>query len=166
MGKEALRQACRDAGISYGKLNNDGMRAALKAAEQEIDEVDADEEMDEEDEAQETEVKSEPAQAQQVAVAPRAKVIGEVVQPKSLKIEKDRDERNGVRRPSIGSICREIWNVLDMLHGTKNEELTFKDVRDAMEAGGWQRNTAYTQFQRWKKFHGLMPRNPVEETED
>ncbi len=29
MGKEELRQACRDCGISYGKLNNDGMRAAL-----------------------------------------------------------------------------------------------------------------------------------------
>lgn len=32
MGKEELRQACRDAGISYSKLNNDGMRAALRAA--------------------------------------------------------------------------------------------------------------------------------------
>lgn len=32
MNKEQLRQACRDAKISYSKLNNDGMRAALKAA--------------------------------------------------------------------------------------------------------------------------------------
>lgn len=31
MGKEELRQACRDAGISYSKLNNAGMRDALKA---------------------------------------------------------------------------------------------------------------------------------------
>lgn len=31
LGKEELRQACRDAGISYSKLNNDGMRAALNA---------------------------------------------------------------------------------------------------------------------------------------
>lgn len=29
MGKEELRAACRAAGISYSKLNNDGMRAAL-----------------------------------------------------------------------------------------------------------------------------------------
>lgn len=29
MGKEELRAACRAAGISYGKLNNDGMRDAL-----------------------------------------------------------------------------------------------------------------------------------------
>lgn len=29
MGKEELRAACRTAGISYSKLNNDGMRAAL-----------------------------------------------------------------------------------------------------------------------------------------
>lgn len=31
MGKEELRAACRTAGISYSKLNNDGMRAALVA---------------------------------------------------------------------------------------------------------------------------------------
>lgn len=31
MGKNELRQACRDAAISYGKLNNAGMKAALKA---------------------------------------------------------------------------------------------------------------------------------------
>lgn len=31
LGKEELRAACRAAGISYGKLNNDGMRAALQA---------------------------------------------------------------------------------------------------------------------------------------
>ena len=30
MGKEELRAACRTASISYSKLNNDGMRAALK----------------------------------------------------------------------------------------------------------------------------------------
>lgn len=31
MGKEELRAACREAGISYGKLNNAGMREALVA---------------------------------------------------------------------------------------------------------------------------------------
>jgi len=31
MGKNDLRQACREASISYGKLDNAGMRAALKA---------------------------------------------------------------------------------------------------------------------------------------
>ncbi len=31
MGKEELRAACREAGVSYSKLNNDGMRAALTA---------------------------------------------------------------------------------------------------------------------------------------
>src|SRR5690606_31787629 len=32
MGKKELRAACKAAGISYAKLNNGGMRAALKAA--------------------------------------------------------------------------------------------------------------------------------------
>ena len=32
MGKVELRQACKEAGIkNYGKMNNDGMRAALEA---------------------------------------------------------------------------------------------------------------------------------------
>lgn len=30
MGREELRQACRDAGISYSKLNNEGMREVLR----------------------------------------------------------------------------------------------------------------------------------------
>ena len=32
MTKDELRTACKDVGIAYGKLNNEGMRAALVAA--------------------------------------------------------------------------------------------------------------------------------------
>jgi hypothetical protein len=189
MGKDALRAACRQAGIAYGKLNNDGMRAALAAKDTEnfIDPPAATEPVVVElkVDAQE-EVKSEPAQAPQVddsksaegtvaraledavakATGPRTVTTGTVVAPKSLKIEKGRDESNGVRRPSAGSICRAIWDALD----TKRTALegaspTFEHVRELMKARNWSRNTAFTQFQRWKQFNGIMPRSNEGEDE-
>src|SRR5690554_4439873 len=34
-----------------------------------------------------------------------------------LKIEKDRPEQNGIKRPSIGGKCRAIWDALDAYRG-------------------------------------------------
>ncbi len=150
MNKEALRAACKAAGVVYGKMNNTEMRAALEALES----------------------KSQPAPAAQAPkadpkpeapVAPRVKVPGEVVEQKSLKIEKNRDEANGIRRPSAGSICRGIWDELDLVQKASGKVPSFEDVRTLMKAKSWSRNTAFTQYQRWKQFHGVMPRAATEE---
>lgn len=157
MGKEELRKACKTAGIAYGKLNNDGMRAALNAKFPE---------------APKPEVKPQPAPAAQkteaapVASGPREKVVGEVVQAKSLKIEKNRAARNGVKRPSVGSICREVWDALDASRAKLKAIPTFENVRDLMKAHNWQRNTAFTQYQRWKQFNGVMPRDTSEDGDE
>lgn len=150
MGKTELRAACKAAGIAYGKLNNDGMRAALIAKFPET-------------KVQTPEVQQ-PAPAAQkteevVAPGPRPKVAGEVVQGKSLKIEKGRPSQNGITKPSVGSICRAIWDALD----EKESIPSFEDVRQLMVKHSWSRNTAFTQFQRWKQFHGVMPRDAAEE---
>jgi hypothetical protein len=39
-------------------------------------------------------------------------------------------------------------------------------VRQLMVQHGWSRNTAFTQFQRWKQFHGIMPRDPARSDAD
>ncbi len=161
MGKTELRAACKAAGIAYGKLNNDGMRAALSAKFPEV---------------QTPEVKTQPAPAAQpeapvetkaeeapVAPGPRAKVLGEVVQTKSLKIEKGRPRKNGVTRPSEGSICRAVWDALDAKRAALGVVPEFEHVRELMKANNWQRNTAFTQFQRWKQYNGVMPRDAAED---
>jgi hypothetical protein len=165
MGKEELRKACKAAGIAYGKLNNDGMRAALKSKEAPAPAPAPT------PKAQKPEVKTQPAPAAQktdetVPAGPREKVVGEVVQAKSLKIEKNREARNGVKRPSVGSICREVWDALDASRSKTKEVPTFENVRDLMKAHNWQRNTAFTQYQRWKQFHGVMPRTTDEESDE
>jgi hypothetical protein len=173
MGKVELRAACKAAGIAYGKLNNDGMRAALIALENQVEtdesEVDEVDEVEGDEEGETNEVKTQPAPAAQSEVkaeavptpGPRAKTLGEVVEAKSLKIEKGRPKQNGVTKPSAGSICRAIWDALDAKQGTPG----FEDVRQLMVQHGWSRNTAFTQFQRWKQFHGVMPRDADKDAE-
>lgn len=118
-----------------------------------------------------------------VEAGPREKVIGEVVKQKSLKIEKGRESQNDVTKPSTGSICRQIWDALDAKMATSTKAATkenegseegddaeepvavvptFADLRDMMKQYGWARNTAMTQYQRWKQFHGVMPRSQDE----
>jgi len=65
-----------------------------------------------------------------------------------LKIEKDRPERNGIKRPSIGGKCRAIWDYLDTV-----EAPTAKVVRAAAEANGWNPNNAVIEFYQWRKFN-------------
>lgn len=203
MGKVELRAACKAAGVAYGKLNNDGMRAALtaKQAEQGIGPVGSDNRpapidpvlrkqvetyMEKTKDApfvskskyagrnigeavQDEKVKIGTLNVQTgvvtpvvetpvVDVTPRETVTGKVVKPKSLKIEKVRDNQNKVTRPSAGSICRQIWDQLDTKRAADKAVPTFENLRDLMKQYGWSKNTAMTQYQRWKQFNGVMPR--------
>lgn len=65
-----------------------------------------------------------------------------------LKIEKDRPERNGIKRPSIGGKCRAIWDHLDTM-----EAPTAKAVRAAAVELGWNPNNAVIEFYQWRKFN-------------
>lgn len=82
-----------------------------------------------------------------------------VANPTGIKIEKNREERNGVKRPSVGTICHHIWSELDRVRAASNGNTpSFKDLKALQDTHGWQRNTAVTQYQRWKEFNNLMVR--------
>lgn len=74
-----------------------------------------------------------------------------------LKIEKDREERNGVKRPSIGGKCRGVWDMLDALAGDDLTLLnvTAKDARAKAAELGYDKTTTMVQFYRWRKFNGI-----------
>jgi hypothetical protein len=162
MGKDQLRAACKVAGISYSKLNNDGMREALRTAEGNTSEEGA--------QAQKQTPAADPA-----PVAPKQPSKPAPKQPEKaadrhtgtgLKIEKDREERNGVKRPSAGGKCREIWDYLDDVYqgdgtGTAGSEgvmPTAKMVREASAEMDWNPNNASIEFYQWRKFHGITGR--------
>lgn len=145
MGKAELRAACKAAGIAYGKLNNDGMRAALKAQEA--------------PKAQKTEVKTQPAPAAQKtekATSPTAGTIVEatVQRVDSLQIQKDRPERNGVRRQSAGSIGDQLWTIYsNMQKALGDAKLAHKDAKAAAVERGFNPNSASIAFFQWVKFN-------------
>lgn len=178
MGKEELRAACREAGISYGKLNNDGMRAALRAKAEPVEAVSVEVEAPVEAPVTESPVESEPTE-EAAPVPVQNSLLGAMVQQmmgandksdekrstpatvkratSGLKIEKDREERNGVKRPSVGGMCRAVWDALDaMVEAGKSP--TAKDVKALAEEKKWNSNNASIEFYQWRKFNGIRGR--------
>jgi hypothetical protein len=72
-----------------------------------------------------------------------------------LKIEKDRPEQNGIKRPSIGGKCRAIWDALDAYVKETGEQPTSKTVKELAADEGWNPNNASIEFYQWRKFHGI-----------
>lgn len=188
IGKEELRAAMREAGISYSKLNNDGMRAALVAhyakAEPAAEEVEAEEEV----EARPTSngmsfaqilgmapIPERPAHNGQVtrvvdgkkveAKAPKAKgeprtrsdkpaaPVVPRVSRKGYTIQKEREERNGVKRPSEGTVCGNVWAEFD-----KNPEIKAGELQALSDEKGWNRTNVSCEFYAWRKFMGIKGR--------
>jgi hypothetical protein len=164
LGKTELRAACKEAGISYSKLNNDGMRAALAAH----DATQAAPQIPVEDSRKPAEVvppaaletpeliansaltpAAAPAEAPAPAATPAAtgKTTG-------LKIEANREEKNGVKRPSAGGMCRAVWDACDAI----GPSATAKDVKKLAETNGWNQNNASIEFYQWRKFNGIKGR--------
>lgn len=73
------------------------------------------------------------------------------------KIEKDRPMQNGVKRPSVGGMCRAVWDALDGLVAAGTAP-TAKDVKALSETHGWNANNASIEFYQWRKFNGIKGR--------
>lgn len=186
MGKEELRAAMREAGISYSKLNNDGMRASLVAHYAKSEAV---EEQVEDEEQTAPAQKSALAQMLGLTAAPvfpaapvgnsYRVVDGKRVEAKATKekgetrtrtekpaapavprvsrkgytIQKEREERNGVKRPSEGTVCGAVWAEFD-----KNPEIKAADLADLADTNGWNRTNVSCEFYAWRKFNGIKGR--------
>ena len=76
------------------------------------------------------------------------------------KIEKDRPEQNGIKRPSEGTVCRDIWDTLDRmsadLPGT--EVVRVKEWKAEAMQKGIDPTTATIQYYRWRQFNGVAGR--------
>ena len=74
-----------------------------------------------------------------------------------LKIEENREKRNGVTRPSAGGKCRAVWDALD----DENELPSLKRVRELAILHGWNSANAVIELYHWRKFNSLS--NPKKE---
>ena len=157
MNKGQLRAAMREAGLPSGGLNVEGMRAALlnlPVAE-----------LPPEEPAQMLAeipyVLADDLPAIDLPAIGLVAVELPVVEPVALPVivpaviaapvRPARLEANGVKQPSIGTICRQIWDYCD---ATKPSA---KDLR-ARGAGRLDDVTMTVQFYRWRKFHGIRGR--------
>lgn len=76
---------------------------------------------------------------------------------KGIKIEKDRDEQNGVKRPSLGGACRKVWDACDELYdnGVMPKPAVIKPIA---EENGWNVNNTIIEMYQWRKFMGIRGR--------
>lgn len=141
MGKVELRAECKAARIkNYGKMDNAGMRAALVASLP----------------------KSKPAKGGLVDIVSTQLNQTETKlkngkfppRPKMKKLETVREERNGVKRPSAGGLCRAVWDMLDVVLLETCVVPSLKAVKKIAEERGWNLNNAAIEYYRWKKFSG------------
>lgn len=148
LNKVELRELCRNNGIGYNGLNNDGMRAALLLVPGGEAEVPA----------------TEPTAADVPVAEPvrEPRVLPTLVTPpvvtvatSARKIQSNRPERNGVKRPSEGTICAQIWAWCDAAHDTGGK-VAAKDLKAALP--GLDATTCTVQFYRWRKFNGIQGR--------
>ena len=72
-------------------------------------------------------------------------------------IEKDREERNGVKRPSAGGACRAVWDFCDA-SSTPAGPPSVKEVKAHAESLGWNANNASIEYYQWRKFMGIRGR--------
>lgn len=76
------------------------------------------------------------------------------------KIEKNRPEQNGVKRPSEGTICRHIWDTMQVrLDG--GDMPTLPQAREQLrDREGLDNTTVTVQYYRWRKYNGIKGRTP------
>ncbi len=75
-----------------------------------------------------------------------------------LIIEKNRPEQNGVKRPSAGGMCREVWDACWAQQAETGEVPTAKWVKEKAAAIGWNPNNASIEYYQWRKFNGITGR--------
>lgn len=101
--------------------------------------------------------------ASTAAAAPAAPVAP-AKRESGLKIQKNREMRNGINMPSVGGRCRAVWDALSnlMVHdeatGTASIP-TVADIRKHAESKGWNVNNASIEYYQWRKFYGITGRN-------
>lgn len=71
-----------------------------------------------------------------------------------IKIQKDREERNGIKRPSAGGKCAQLWDLFQKHYDETGFILTPKPARELSAKQGLDPVTTSVQLYRWRAFMG------------
>lgn len=92
-------------------------------------------------------------------------VVGEVVRlkkenvtGKGLKIQKDREERNGIKRPSAGGKCAAVWELCEEIYAEKGMVPTPSVLKGKAEERGLNPNNVSIELYRWRAWMGFKGR--------
>ena len=98
-----------------------------------------------------------PTIPEQLNAKREALVVEPVAKATGIKIQKDRETRNDVTRPSAGGACAAVWEACDKLHA---EGLMPKPalIKPIAQANGWNTNNAVIEMYQWRKFMGIRGR--------
>lgn len=183
MGKEELRAACKAAGIKgYGKWNNTEMRQALELVAPTVATAKTEVKSQPTQAAQgltksklrslaqndagtqhaDKRMGEGAAQAAPVAAPAPAAAPGMPGEPapatrKGLKVEANREERNGLVRPSVGGICRAMWDAVEQSIDA-GKMLTAKEFKALAEKNDWNWNNASAEYYKARQFRGITGR--------
>lgn len=161
--KTQLRAKCRELEIkNYGLMNNTSMREAIaeKLRVKAKEEKEVEESVEERRARIQKAVQEASSQIEKktlVIDGKKAKKLEKVEENKGrrgYKIEKVRKEQNGVRMPSIGTICHNLWEIYFSM-----DHPTIKKVKEVADTYGYDRTTATIQFYQWRKFNGISGRS-------
>lgn len=161
LNKGQLRELCRANGVSYNGLNNAGMQEALATVPGDVDGVVEGGDKPETAGAvsgHALETDTTPVRAPRVLPDLTAKApVEPVAKPaKERKIQANRPEQHGVKRPSEGTICAQIWTWCDEVQKA-GDKVTAKELRAALPE--LDDTTKTVQFYRWRKFNGIEGRS-------
>lgn len=76
----------------------------------------------------------------------------------SVKIEKNRDVKNGVTRPSAGTVCMAVWELCGEMTAKKGSTIALSELVPQAMTRGINQFTARTQYARWRSFNGITNR--------
>lgn len=182
MGKIELRAACKEVGIrNYGKMDNAGMRAALEAVAAAQDK--AMKALDAKVAAQadhpevvvsghnpfdalmgkKVDLKAQnghrvvDGRRQRASDAKAPQPEQTVGRSKGYRIQAEREERNGVKRPSEGTVCGAVWEQFDRRYNSKGG-LNSSHLAEIAEEHNWNRNNVNCEYYAWRKFMGIKGR--------
>lgn len=72
-----------------------------------------------------------------------------------LKIQKDREERNGIKRPSAGGKCAQLWDLFDAMYAEKGMVPTPKPAKERSAQFNLDPVTTQVQLYKWREFMGF-----------
>jgi DNA-directed RNA polymerase subunit RPC12/RpoP len=77
---------------------------------------------------------------------------------KGLKIQKDREERNGIKRPSAGGKCAAAWELCDKVYKDTGLIPTPSMLKEESEHTRLNPNNVVIEMYQWRKFMGFVGR--------